>query len=103
MPGGSLATTGHTSGSESGVTPFRAGAVADCALQLVAVTALNAPPRNARLLIMPSLPSPNASSVGFSAPSHQQKVALGNCRPNAVERGGQLFPQPARERTQFLR
>src|SRR5216684_3215464 len=56
MPGCSLVTTGHTSGP-GGVwlTAFCAMAVADCALPVATVTALNVPPRNARRFIMSDL------------------------------------------------
>src|ERR1700730_2626426 len=54
MPGGNFVTTGHTSGSAgAGMT---ACAVAEGARRVPALMAVNAPPRNARRLIMSDLP-----------------------------------------------
>src|SRR5689334_4621405 len=68
IPGGTLMTNGQTSGS-GGVLPtvLWATAVTDCALQVPKVTALAAPPRKARLLIMSGLPlGPNLQDYSAS-------------------------------------
>src|SRR6516225_4892211 len=62
MAAGTFVTTGHTSGSAgAGMT---ACAVADGAPRLPALMAVNAPPRNARRLIMSDLP-PRQSRESF--------------------------------------
>ena len=53
MPGSIFVTTGQTSGSgDLGVLAFSPVAVPDGDVQVPMVTALNVPPRNARLFIM---------------------------------------------------
>src|SRR3974390_2808881 len=54
MPDGSFLTTGHTNGPGSVVLTVSCAMGTDCALAPAIVATLNVPPRNARLIMLPS-------------------------------------------------